>query len=260
MTHKINTSETQINVNPDNNLGYEYGTILLQVDGDYNTRQLRSYERDGKTGRNIGGITTQNPGSNGAGGIQNTSYVSGQGIGLADGSYTDIGTLSTTSARGFGATFNVTISNSGEDVSFIINNPGQYYKINDTVTLSGANFGSTEGNNIVINVDSLYIGRVGLNLLYQVQKLGAGYYTLDHGHEGQIMYFTPREITAGTAWEPQHCSVRVARARTWSGQTVAETDDREWYPFEGAGGGSGATLVTLMYIEGAWVASGGTWD
>jgi hypothetical protein len=260
MTHKINTSETQIQTDPDNNLGHDYGTILLRHDGDYNGRQLRSYERDGQLGRNIGGITTTSPDTNGAGGIADISLVSGQGLGLTDGSYTNIGPLSTTSARGFGATFNVTISNDGESVSVVINVRGQFYKTGDTVTLGAANFGGTPGNNIVIEVDSLNISRVNLSLLYQVQKLNAGYYSLDHGHEGQIMYFTPREQSAATAWEPQHCSVRVARARTWQGQSVTEYDNLDWYPFEGDGGGSGSTLVTLMYIHGAWVATGGTWD
>jgi hypothetical protein len=76
---------------------------------------------------------------------------------LTDGSYTNIGGLSTTSARGFGATFNVTISNDGEDVSVVINVRGQFYKTGDTVTLSGATFGGTPGNNATINVVSVSV-------------------------------------------------------------------------------------------------------
>jgi len=261
MTHRINTSETQLSDSPDTQLGYDYGTILLAISGDYNSRQLRSHERDGQYGRNIGGISTTSPGTNGAGLIQNTSYVSGQGIGLADGSYTDIPTLSTTSARGYGATFNVTIASSGTQVSFVVNNPGQYYKTGDTVRLSGDYFDSSAGNDIVIEVDSLFDQPIDLDPNHQVQKLRAGQYTLGHGYEGQIMYFTPREQSQGTAWEPEHCLVRIARARVWGGQSVTEYDNLEWYPFESLDGNApGATLVHLMYIAGAWVASGGTWD
>lgn len=260
MTHRINTSETQLSDSPDTQLGYDYGTILLAISGDYNSRQLRSHERDGQRGRNIGGISTTSPGTNGAGLIQNTSIVSGQGIGLTDGSYTNIGTLSTTSARGFGATFNVTIASSGNQVSFVVNNPGQYYKMGDTVTLSGANFGSTSSNNIVIEVDTLFNQPIDLDMTHQVQKLQAGQYFLDHGYEGQIMYFTPREQSAATAWDPQHCLVTIAKARLWGGQSVTEYDNLEWYPFEGDGGVAGSTLVHVMYINGAWVASGGYWD
>lgn len=260
MTHKINTSETQIDTSPSTMLGYDYGTILLSVDGDYNTRQLRSHERDGRYGRNIGGITTTSPGSNGAGAIETVTVTSGENIGLADGSYFSIGTLSTDSDRGSGSTFDIVISNAGANVTATVNTPGSFYKTNDTVTLSGANFDSSEGNDIVLTVAGLYDQPIALDLLLQVQKLLAGQYTLDHGYEGQIMYFTPREQSASTAWDPQHCLVRVARARIWEAQSVGEYDNVTWYPFEKYGGGAGPELVSLMYIEGAWVASGGVWD
>jgi hypothetical protein len=260
MTHRINTSETQLSTSPNNDLGHAYGTILLVNDGDYNTRQLRSHERDGNQGRNIGGITTATPTTNGAGAIETINLDSGENIGLADGTYNSIGTLSNTSARGSGSAFDVIISNAGATVAATVNTPGSFYKINDTVTLSGAEFGSTEGNNIVLSVATLASNPRVLDPFFQVQKLDAGQYSLGHGYEGQIMYFTPREQSAATAWDPQHCLVTVARARLWGSESVAEYDNLDWYPFEGDGGGSGATLVHLMYIEGAWVASGGTWD
>lgn len=261
MTHKINTSETQIDTSPGTMLGYDYGTILLSVDGDYNTRQLRSHERDGQYGRNIGGITTVSPGSNGAGAIETVTVTSGENIGLADGSYFAISTLSTDSDRGFNATFDIVISNAGANVAATVNNSGLFYKYNDTVTLSGANFDSSEGNDIVLTVSGLYYQPIPLDLFYQVQKLNAGQYTLDHGYEGQIMYFTPREESADTAWDPDHCYVKVARARIWGGQSVSEYDDINWFPFANENNpGSGRELVSLMYIAGAWVASGGVWD
>jgi hypothetical protein len=260
MTHRINTSETQLDTSPNMDLGYASGTILLAVDGDYNTRQLRSHERDGRLGRNIGGISTATPTTNGAGIIANVNITAGANIGLPDGSYSDVPNLSSNSARGFGATFVVDITNEGSTVQVTPASGGAFYKINDTVTLSGAEFGSIEGNNIVLSVATLVSNLRVLDLEYQVQKLDAGYYRLDHGYEGQIMYFTPREQSAATAWDPQHCSVRIARARLWDGQSVSESDNLDWYPFEADGGGAGATLVHLMYIEGAWVASGGTWD
>jgi hypothetical protein len=261
MTHKINTSETQINTEADVALGYDYGTILLVSNGDYNTRQLRSHERDGYAGRNIGGITTTYPGSDGAGGISTISIVSGENIGLADGTYTDKPVLSTTSARGSGATFNVTISNTGENISVVINNSGQLYLPGDTVRLSGAEFDSTEGNDIVLSVSNLAISRVNLNLIYQVQKLSAGYYALEHGYEGQIMYFTPSPATTVTAWASNHCSVLVKRGRLWGATGADEYDDAVWWPFEDPNSsGAGPAIVYLMYIDGAWVASGGVWD
>jgi hypothetical protein len=261
MTHRINTSETQLSTSPDNDLGHAYGTILLAVDGDWNTRQLRSHERDGNQGRNIGGITTTTPSTNGAGIIGNVNVISGANIGLPDGSYYDVPNLSSNSARGFGATFVVDISNEGSTVQVQYAGSGQFYKINDTVTLSGAEFGSTEGNNVVISVATLASNPRVLNPFFQVQKLDAGQYSLDHGYEGQIMYFTPRQQSAATAWDPQHCLVTIARARLWGGQSVSEYDNLDWYPFESLDGDTpGATLVHLMYIEGAWVASGGTWD
>ena len=260
MTHRINTSETQIDTSPSTMLGHDYGTILLIHEGDYNTRQLRSHERDGYDGRNIGGIATVSPGTNGAGAIETVTVTSGQNIGLADGTYNSIGTLSDTSVRGSGSAFDIVISNSGATVAATVNTPGSLYKYGDTVTLSGADFDSTEGNDIVLTVSGLYNQPVTLEMRYQVQKLRAGSYTLNHGYEGQIMYFTPREQSTETAWDPQHCSVTVARARTWSQQSVGEYDNLKWFPFEGDDGGYGSTLVHLMYIEGAWVASGGTWD
>lgn len=261
MTHKINTSEVQIDTEPGTALGYDYGTILLVNNGDYNSRQLRSHERDGYAGRNIGGITTTNPSTNGAGGIAGTTYVSGQGIGLADGAYTNISTLSTTSDRGYGATFNVTISNSGATVSFVVNNSGQLYLPGDTVRLSGANFDSTEGNDLVISVATVVVSRVNLNLIYQVQKLNAGYYALEHGYEGQIMYFTPTAANTTTAYESGHCNVQVKRGRLWGATGADEYDDAVWWPFADPNGpGAGPALVHLMYTDGAWVASGGVWD
>ena len=261
MTHRINTSETQIQTEPNNNLGHEWGTILLSNDGDYNGRQLRSYERDGKLGRNIGGITTVSPGTNGAGGVGEIGLVSGENIGLADGTYNDVTTLSTTSARGSGATFNVLISSSGENISVVVNNSGQLYLPGDNIRLSGAVFDSTEGNDIVLSVNNVYVSRVNLSLLYQVQKLNAGYYALDHGYEGQIMYFTPDAANTTTAYESGHCSVLVKRGRLWGAFGADEYDDAVWWPFQDPNGpGAGPALVHLMYIEGAWVASGGVWD
>jgi hypothetical protein len=169
--------------------------------------------------------------------------------------------LSSNSVRGFGATFVVDITNEGSTIQVTPASGGAFYKYNDTVTLSGAEFGSTEGNNIVLSVATLTSNPRVLNLEFQVQKLDAGQYSLDHGYEGQIMYFTPRQQSADTAWDPQHCLVIVARARLWGGLSVTEYDNLDWYPFENLDGGApGATLVHLMYIEGAWVASGGTWD
>ena len=260
MTHRINTSETQIDTSPSTMLGHDYGTILLIHEGDYNTRQLRSHERDGYDGRNIGGIATVSPGTNGAGAIETVTVTSGQNIGLADGTYNSIGTLSNTSVRGSGSAFDIVISNSGATVAATVNTPGSLYKYSDTVTLSGANFDSSAGNDIVLTVSSLYNQPVTLEMRYQVQKLQAGSYTLNHGYEGQIMYFTPREQSTDTAWDPQHCSVTVARARIWGSESAVEYNNLEWYPFEADGGSAGSGLVHLMYINGAWVASGGTWD
>ena len=261
MTHKINTSETQINEYPDNQLGYDYGTILLVQDGDYNTRQLRSHSKDGRVGRNIGGITTSNPSTNGAGGVGEIGLVSGENIGLADGTYNNVSTLSTTSARGSGATFNVVISSSGETINVTISSSGQLYLPGDNIRLSGAVFDSTEGNDIVLSVNNVYVSRVSLSTFYQVQKLNAGYYQLDHGYEGQIMYFTPAAANQTTAWNSNHCNVMVKRGRLWGATGADEYDDAVWWPFEDPNSsGAGPALVHLMYTDGAWVASGGVWD
>ena len=209
MAHRINTSETQIDRSPNTLLGHEYGTILLDINGDYDSRQLRSHERDGPYGRNIGGITTVSPGSNGAGAIETINLDSGENIGLADGTYNSIGTLSNTSARGSGATFDVTISSSGETVSVTVNTPGSFYKTGDTVRLSGDEFDSSAGNDIVLEVATLFDQPTTLEMQYQVQKLQAGQYFLDHGYEGQIMYFTPREQAQSTAWDPQLSLIHI---------------------------------------------------
>lgn len=95
-----------------------------------------------------------------------------------------------------------------------------------------------------------------LNVKFATNKLADGSYTLADGVEGQIMYLVPQ-----TGVTPANVSVDVANFRTGG---FASTNGL-LYPFRifndaNASYYDSRAFCTLIFTDGAWQQSGGSWD
>ena len=90
-----------------------------------------------------------------------------------------------------------------------------------------------------------------LDLTKTVNKLSdntGSYYTLADGVEGQTMYL----VRQRTVTDPTFNSIHVTVANAYYGINTL-TDQNLYF-------GSGQDLITLIFTDGAWQQSGGTWD
>jgi len=95
-----------------------------------------------------------------------------------------------------------------------------------------------------------------LNVKFATNKLADGSYTLADGVEGQIMYLVPQ-----TGVTPANVSVDVANFRTGGFASTNGT----LYPFRifndaNASYYDSRAFCTLIFTDGAWQQSGGSWD
>ncbi len=122
--------------------------------------------------------------------------------------------------------------------------------------LNVSDLGGTPGNSSPIIVTSVNQAFTALDLTKSVNKLTNGQFTLANGVEGQIMYLVPQSgIT------PNSVDVTVANYRI-DGTTGTNGILFPFRIFNGANASyfdSGA-FCTLIFTDGAWQQSGGSWD
>jgi hypothetical protein len=147
-----------------------------------------------------------------------------------------------------GDTGNVQIGSNGKYWTFDntggINLPGTV--ITSTVTATGSG-------------DPAY--PTALDLTKTVNKLSdnaGSWYTLANGVEGQIMYIVP---TTGTTNANTYVVVGNARILNAAGATTANVyTDVAFNPFGTYSSEQPTNVVTMMFTDGAWQSSGGSWD
>lgn len=119
----------------------------------------------------------------------------------------------------------------------------ELYNANTTpsVTIDVPGAGGANGSEVI------------LDLTKQVQVLQSGWYKLDAGTEGQIMYFVPSStVTALSAIQ-----IRVNNGRYNDGTTVIDYVNNYITPFSVQ---AGATIAIAIYADGAWNFNQGLWD
>lgn len=123
-------------------------------------------------------------------------------------------------------------------------------------TLDAGDLGGTPGNTSNISVSAINQAFTALDLTKSVNKLTNGQYTLANGVEGQIMYLVPQ-----TGITPNSVDVTVANYRI---DGSAGTDGL-LFPFRvfnnaNASYFDSGAFCTLIFTDGAWQQSGGSWD
>lgn len=94
------------------------------------------------------------------------------------------------------------------------------------------------------------VAAAAIDLTKRVHALNGAAYTLANGSEGQILYFVP--VTGSTAVGN---TVTVANGRYFDAGTSVVGTALTFSPFAGSAG-----VVTMIFTQGAWNASSGTWD
>lgn len=94
-----------------------------------------------------------------------------------------------------------------------------------------------------------------LDLSTSVQKLSNGYFSLANGSEGQLMYLVPQ-----TTATRDGVRVVIASARIINGGNSGIFANAVHLPFSDPLGGLVKNVATLIYTDGAWQSSGGSWQ
>jgi len=170
------------------------------------------------------------------------------GVALGDGSYgpftgSIVGIVYTVVVTGGAAAYTI-VSDTGDiAVNTVIDQ------------LDAGSLGGTPGNTSNISVTSVN-DDVALDLNKSINKLADGSYTLANGVEGQIMYLVPQSgIT------PANVSVDVGNYRVggFNGANGILFPFRIFNDANASYYDSGA-FCTLIFTDGAWEQSGGSWD
>lgn len=127
------------------------------------------------------------------------------------------------------------------------------FKGDGTLMLPGAVVNST-----LARAGGILETPIALDLTKTINKLADGFYSLADGVEGQIMYLVPQ---TGTNFGAITVTVANARILNDSGSTTASIyTDIYYYPFEPSSGNPTTNVITLIFTDGAWQASGGSFD
>jgi hypothetical protein len=94
-----------------------------------------------------------------------------------------------------------------------------------------------------------------LDLTMTIHKLSNGEYTLPDGTEGQIIYLVPRP-----GIEYDDVSIAVAHGRIVSSNVSQDIEGILFYPFDRSISSAVENVITMIFTEGAWQASGGVWN
>jgi hypothetical protein len=181
-------------------------------------------------------------------GIPLTLGDSTYGVSLSDGSYGPFtGSI-------VGIVYTVVVSG-GTAAYTIVSYPGNI-EVNTVIDqLDAGSLGGTPGNTSNITVTSVN-DSMALDLNKSINKLADGFYTLADGVEGQIMYLVPQSgIT------PANVSVDVGNYRVGGFNGT----NGGLYPFRilndaNASYFDSRGFCTLIFTDGAWQQSGGSWD
>ncbi len=122
--------------------------------------------------------------------------------------------------------------------------------------LDASDLGGAPGNSSAISVSAINQAFTAIDLTRSINKLTSGNYTLANGVEGQIMYLVPQ-----TGITPSSVYVIVANYR-FDGS--AGTDGL-LFPFRIFNDANSSyfdshAFCTLIFTDGAWQQSGGSWD
>lgn len=181
-------------------------------------------------------------------GIPLTLGDSTWGVALGDGSYGPFtGSI-------VGIVYNVVVTG-GTAAYTIVSYPGTI-AVNTVIDqLDAGSLGGTPGNTSNISVTTVN-DAMALDLNKSINKLADGSYTLADGVEGQIMYLVPQSgIT------PANVSVDVGNYRVggFNGTNgglypfrILNDADATYY--------DSRAFCTLIFTDGAWEQSGGSWD
>ena len=90
-----------------------------------------------------------------------------------------------------------------------------------------------------------------IDLTKRIHALNGAAYTLANGSEGQILYFVP--VTGSTGGGN---TVLVANGRYLAEGTATVSAAVPFAPFAS---NDAASVVTMIFTQGAWQASSGTW-
>jgi hypothetical protein len=95
-----------------------------------------------------------------------------------------------------------------------------------------------------------------IDLTNQIHKLSSGIYTLADGAEGQMIYLVPQTNATHAG-----ITVIVANGRVLDESAAATVyTNIEFYPFSDTLSTAIKNVVTMIFTDGAWQASSGTWD
>ncbi len=235
------------------------GAITLRTKTTDNADRTWVFDNQGKTtlpGAVIKGTVAKTgvaPASIGSGQIATVTPSATNNPALTPGIYADI-TLTV------GTYFTVTVTViTGGDITVEVTASGAGFQIGDTGMVPGSVIGGTTGvDDIVLTVATLtnIVQGTAIDLTKSVNKLTDGVYSLADGVEGQIVYLVPQTGTV-----PSDVNVNVANYRI---DGSAGTDGL-LFPFRIFNGAnatyfdSGA-FCTLIFTDGAWQQSGGSWD
>lgn len=146
---------------------------------------------------------------------------------------------------------------------------GYYWQFNNTGSLvlpSGSDIKNSSGNSVINNGvasptptgDPVYPTAIDLTKTTNALADNAGsWYTLANGYEGQIMYLVPKNGTTNI-----NTTINIANARVLdnSGSTTASVyTNIDFHPFSTINGDV-PNVITMIFTDGAWQSSGGTWD
>jgi hypothetical protein len=107
-----------------------------------------------------------------------------------------------------------------------------------------AESGNIEGNATEIDITKTTI------------SLEDGFYFLPNGNEGQVLFLTPQTGATSTG-----IAVLVESGRVMSNvNTAAVYANVSYSPFSDSTTSSVQNVITMIYTDGAWQASSGTWD
>lgn len=154
-------------------------------------------------------------------------------------------------------TFNVVVTLGLPSSYTVISTSGNSTAGDFIGTLNSADMGGAGSHTSNVTVDTVTQATTAIDLTRSINKLTAGNYTLADGVEGQIMYLVPQD---GMAWNS--IDLVVAHGRPF-GDTVTPAQiypDIVFFPFSSQYEGTGFGVVTMIFTDGAWQSSGGTWD
>lgn len=154
--------------------------------------------------------------------------------------------------NGFTITLDVSING---DLTATVVNSGPGFQVNESGTLNGAAIagGTTGIDDIGITITEITNLAVAtpLDTTKSVNKLTDGYYTLANGVEGQIMYL----VSDSTILDTSTVTVIVSNGRV-GGNTYV---DIMLFPFVSPGSYVNS-ICTLIFVDGYWQQTGGSWD